>query len=76
MAGLTPTEGDAMCAFLRTLHAQGIAAIGAVEHVMRVVMSISHRIVVLEFGKMIAQGTPAEVAAEPVVIEAYFGSAT
>ncbi len=75
MAGLTPTEGDAMCAFLRTLHAQGVAAIGAVEHVMRVVMSISHRIVVLDFGKLIAQGTPAEVAAEPAVIEAYFGSA-
>ena len=74
MAGLTPTEADAMCAFLRTLHERGIAAIGAVEHVMRVVMNISHRIVVLDFGKAIAQGTPAQVAADPVVLEAYFGA--
>jgi ABC-type branched-subunit amino acid transport system ATPase component len=74
MAGLTPTEADAMCAFLRTLHERGVAAIGAVEHVMRVVMQISHRIVVLDFGKTIAAGTPAQVAADPAVIEAYFGA--
>jgi ABC-type branched-subunit amino acid transport system ATPase component len=74
MAGLTPTEADAMCAFLRTLHEQGVAAIGAVEHVMRVVMQISHRIVVLDFGRTIAAGTPAQIAADPAVIEAYFGA--
>ena len=74
MAGLNPTEIDAMCAFILSLRERGVAAVGAIEHLMRVVMNISHRIVVLDFGKKIAEGTPAEIAAHPDVIAAYFGT--
>ncbi|MBV8602548.1 MAG: ABC transporter ATP-binding protein [Candidatus Eremiobacteraeota bacterium] len=74
MAGLNPTEIDSMCAFILGLREHGIAAIGAIEHLMRVVMNVSQRIVVLDFGRKIAEGTPAEIAAHPDVIAAYFGS--
>lgn len=74
MAGLTPTETDAMAHFVQQLGAHGVASIGGVEHVMRVVMRISHRIVVLDFGKKIAEGTPAQIAADPRVSAAYFGT--
>jgi len=75
MAGLNPTEVDAMCAFILSLRERGIAAVGAIEHLMRVVMNVSHRIVVLDFGKKIAEGSPSEIATHPDVIAAYFGSA-
>ncbi|GAC1405085.1 MAG: ABC transporter ATP-binding protein [Candidatus Velthaea sp.] len=75
MAGLNPTEVDAMCEFLLSLQAMGVAAVGAIEHLMRVVMNVSVRIIVLDFGRKIAEGTPAEIARNPEVIEAYFGSA-
>ncbi|TAM91857.1 ABC transporter ATP-binding protein [bacterium] len=74
MAGLTPTEIDTMAAFIEQLRERGIAAIGGVEHVMRVVMRISDRIAVLDFGKKIADGTPAEIVADSRVGEAYFGT--
>ncbi|GAC1534391.1 MAG: ABC transporter ATP-binding protein [Candidatus Velthaea sp.] len=75
MAGLNPTEVDAMCEFLLSLQAMGVAAVGAIEHLMRVVMNVSVRIVVLDFGRKIAEGTPEEIARNPEVIEAYFGTA-
>jgi branched-chain amino acid transport system ATP-binding protein len=72
MAGLTPTETERLVALCRQIHARGIAIL-LIEHVMRAVMALSHRVVVLAQGQVIAAGTPAAVAADPRVVEAYLG---
>jgi branched-chain amino acid transport system ATP-binding protein len=72
MAGLNATEIDAMVRLVAGINAEGISVL-LIEHNMRAVMSLSHRIVVLSFGEKISSGTPREVAADRRVIEAYLG---
>lgn len=72
MAGLTETEASAMMATVREIKTEGIALI-VVEHVMRVVMSLCEKIYAINFGKIIAHGTPQEVSDDREVIRAYLG---
>jgi branched-chain amino acid transport system ATP-binding protein len=72
VAGLNPTEVDRTIELILKLRAGGISIL-VVEHIMRVIMGISDRLVVLNFGQMIAEGSPAEVAANPSVVQAYLG---
>jgi len=72
-AGLNPTEIEEALAIIRKIAEQGVTII-VIEHLMKVVLSISHRLVVLHHGQLIAQGTPREVVADKRVIEAYLGA--
>jgi branched-chain amino acid transport system ATP-binding protein len=72
MAGLRPSEVDDMVEILKGLRDSGIT-IFVIEHIMRAIMALSDRIVVIQFGKKIAEGTPAEIANDENVIKAYLG---
>ena len=72
MAGLSSAEVDDILAILFRLNEQGITII-MIEHIMRAVMRFSKRVVVLDAGNRIAEGTPAEIVRNPAVEKAYLG---
>lgn len=72
MAGLTISEVKEMVKIIESINASGITII-IIEHIMEAIMSLSNRIMVLNFGKKIMEGSPEEVKEDNRVIEAYFG---
>ena len=73
-AGLTPAELDRLAGIIRGIAERGIAVL-LIEHDMRFLLPLAHRVVVLNFGARIAQGTPEEVRSDRAVMDAYLGDA-
>jgi branched-chain amino acid transport system ATP-binding protein len=73
-AGLNEVESDELIALLRSIPGGFGCGVLVIEHEMRVIMNVSHRVQVLDYGKTISIGTPEEVRTDPAVLEAYLGS--
>ncbi len=74
MAGLTPTEIEAVVELVQKIRESGVTIL-MIEHIMAALMKLSDRVVVLDHGKLIAEGTPSEITKNEKVIESYLGSA-
>lgn len=72
VGGLTTTEMDEIIGLIKKVHDSGVTVI-VIEHNMRVVMNVCKRIIVLNYGEILTEGTPEEVASNPDVIKAYLG---
>jgi branched-chain amino acid transport system ATP-binding protein len=74
MAGLRPAETDRMVATLRALNRESGLTMLLIEHVMHAVMALASRVLVLDHGTAIAQGTPEAVVRDPAVVQSYLGA--
>ncbi len=75
MAGLTPTESEEMIGLIRKIRDSGVTIL-MIEHIMHAIMTLSDTIYVLESGRLICKGTPAEISSNKQVIESYLGKSS